>query len=133
MKTEQEIKSRVTLEIMKKMVELAEGFEFINSNYPVIKTPNRKSQHGGAFWLEELLEDTLSFSTLIHRAVEGWNKKEDERKIIIYNGTVNISKDLYYDDSSFDIEYHAQQYQTENLTQLECALLDCLMDILGEI
>lgn len=108
MTTEKELKDRLTPDIIEKMVELAEGFENKNT-----------------FWFYDLLLKSDSFPLLIHRAVEGWNKLNDKH-ILIYHHVLILAtmkrgtiKELFF-----------KNYQPENLTQAECAMLDCLIDIL---
>jgi len=127
MTTEQELKDQCTPEIIKRMVELAEGFEYsldhviyiiytggiIPCKHDVLKNP----------------ENTLIFSTLIHRAVEGWNKKNGHnRNIIMSNNFIG-----YYDGIKTNItDYNFPSYQPQSLTLCECACLDCLLDIFKE-
>jgi hypothetical protein len=111
MKTESEIKARVTPEIIKKMVEPAEGFNTYVDEYT-----------------QKIIDYDILFSLLIHRAVEGWNKLDNESVIVILDDSLMFSK-LGEDE----VYYYLKNYQTKNLTQLECALLDCLVDVLEEI
>jgi hypothetical protein len=114
MKTESEVKSRVTPEIIKEMCELAEGFEYTSDDY--------------AIYNNTYDADTDILPILIHRAVEGWNKLDNESVIVILDDSLMFSK-LEKDE----VYYYSKNYQTKNLTQLECALLDCLVDVLEEI
>ena len=62
------------------------------------------------------------FPLLIRRAVEGWNKNHhtDNKMIIIYSNCITCekSKCLKFED-----------YQPQSLTQAECAMLHCMLDI----
>jgi hypothetical protein len=127
--TEQQLKDRCTPDDIKRMVELAEGFEYLQTgskdiSLHYIKTPDGFKSYFGSI---KDYEYTLNFSTLIHRAVEGWNFTYN--KIAFYpdqlvknwnDGMINVC--IYsYDD-----------YQPQSLTQTECAILDCLLDIFEE-
>ena len=113
MKTEQELKSKCTPDFIKWMCELVKASGFL-VDYNIVE------QHK--------YYDRLFFPLLIHRAVEGWNKKSVSVKIVIYPESVNISKELYYDDGTFDKEFYCRQYQPQSLTHGECASLACLLD-----
>jgi hypothetical protein len=120
MKTESEIKARVTPNIIKKIVELAEGFEITDERY---------INFGRDITCPQMHINTWPlFPLLIHRAVEGWNKLHNESVIVILDDSLMFSK-LGKDE----VYYYLKNYQTKNLTQLECALLDCLVDVLEEI
>jgi len=119
--TEQELKAMCTPDIIKEMVELAEGFElFPNRMLGHIQSPN-----GALFTLDynNIMNDFIVFPLLIHRACEGINKKLDIQDQIII-GKFNVECSLY--DCKFE------NYQPENQTQLECALLHCMIEILKE-
>ena len=116
-----ELKERMTPEIIKKMVELAEGFEFIQAckgdiNLCYIKAPDGFKSYFGSIKDREY---TLSFSTLLHRAVEGWNNKTG--KFIC-----NLGNYIQY---VFE-KYYVIDYKPCHLTQCEMAIWDCLLNIL---
>ena len=73
-------------------------------------------------------QDVLMFPLLIHRAVEGWNKKfsNDDNFISIGDNYIHYSKD------SGNKFYKSKNYQPKSLTQSEMAMLDCLLDIFEE-
>jgi len=118
--TEQELKAMCTPDIIKKMVELAEGFEWRED---IEFNNNLYYSHKDSEWIWIGSIDSVQFPLLIHRAVEGINKKLDIQDQIII-GKFNVECSLY--DCKFE------NYQPENLTQLECALLHCLIEILKE-
>jgi len=116
MTTEQELKDQCTPDIIKRMVELAEGFE-----YKFFE--DFKNRHE---WSDII--DKVIFPLLIHRACEGWNKKNAHGDNVII-----ISDDFitYYGNEQGGI-YDFKNYQSESLTLCECAILDCLLDIFRE-
>jgi len=128
--TEQEIKSMVTPEIIKKMVEMAEGFEY-----------NERTLRTGTYVLEILFdeyffylsglfekENKLLFLTLVRRAAEGWNKKCGfNNGIILYPELL----EYYIGDNNECFTLHFKNYQPESLTNLELALLHCLIEVLS--
>ncbi len=123
--TEQELKDRCTPEIIKKMCELANE-EYINE-----------------FYFSRVCEQNFRvFPLLIHRAVEGWNKIQDKNcgNLFVNTNAVNI-----YTESGRDIIslsgvdetlyeainiYDYTDYQPKTLTRAECAILDCLLEVL---
>jgi len=127
--TEQELKAQCTPDIIKKMVELAEGF-FI-------------SKHENVFVLNSPFDDWIFFDyelnnfpkwlpLLIHRAVEGWNKKDKEGyyTIDIISNSASYMVNKY--PMPKPINYYFENYKPGNLTQLELALLHCLIEIFEE-
>ena len=117
--TEQELKDKCTPDIIKRMVELAEGF----SNYEYNHSLNRAI-------FDSIYHDVLDiriFPLLVHRAVEGWNMTNDiHSKIDIgYNGVF-----VCFDIDDIQKDYLIENYQPLSLTHAECAMLDCLIDIL---
>lgn len=117
--TEQEIKSMVTPGIIKKMVEMA-GFEIKFETDELIAFTAKSLEHK---WYS--INHVFAFSTLVHRATEGIIKTHydfiymDDSEIAIgINGNTNI--------------YRFQNYQPESLTNLELALLHCLVEVLKE-
>ena len=115
MKTEQEIKARVTPEIIKQMCALAEGFEntgayifhFMGVNY---------STHSSLFPL------------LIHRAVDGFNKIERENGSYLDIDNESIWM-VSYKENFEEIGFEFKDYKSDTLTAVELACLDCLIDI----
>jgi hypothetical protein len=126
--TEAELKQECTPDVIKKVCELAEGFEWIEKE--VLESDD-------CIWFGEeecpldlLFVDPLMFSTLIRRAIEGWNKKFIGSCIHI-----NITHrriESYITDSDNSSFYEIYDYQSENLTHAECAMLHCLIEILKE-
>lgn len=118
MKTFNELRDRTTPEFIKKMCELAEGFE-CNDNKIKIGVDS--------CFFENIFEDfnAVVFSTLLHRAVEGWNKEHSDtwNKIIIFESTVE-----YYGGYG-DKSYIIKNYQPCHLTACEMAILDCLLEV----
>ena len=111
--TEHELKDKCTPDIIKRMVELAEGFEYQGDN---------------EIFYNSLRVDRniFLFPLLIHRAVEGWNMTNDiHSKIDIgYNGVF-----VCFDIDDIQKDYLIENYQPESLTQSECAILHCLLDV----
>ena len=122
MKTEAKIKSQVTPEVIKKMVELAEGFE-----YGLFDNISLNKFHVHSEFLFSV-ENIIFLSTLIHRAVEGWNKSQvnSENCIVIQDDSVILWSENLVDCKTFDFP----DYQPSTLTACECALLDCLCEVL---
>ena len=117
MTTEQELKDQCTPEIIKRMVELAEGFFYKEKEVP---------EADDCIWFGEeecpidlLFTEPLIFSTLIHRAVEGWNNDETVLPVI----------EIYPYKVYNKINYKFSNYQPQSLTPAECACLHCLLDI----
>ena len=114
--TEQELKEKCTPEDIKWMVELAEGFEYKNDHVWF------------GLWyahINDIKYEQLLFSLLIHRAVEGWNKTND-LKIRIFDEEIHTKKRLDHFAIGF---YQFKNYQSQSLTQAECAMLHCLLDV----
>ena len=111
--TEQELKTMVTPETIKKLCELAEGFE---------KWENRESYDPKVWTSSDLV-----FPLLIHRTVEGWNNMQvnSENCIVIQDDSVVLWKENIDDCKTFDFK----NYKPESLIQSECAMLDCLLNI----
>ena len=121
MKTEAKIKSQVTPEVIKKMVELAEGFE-----YGLFDNISLNKFHVHSEFLFSV-ENIIFLSTLIHRAVEGWNESK--------GSMISIRKDAIEffpeeKDGFKHKDYVYEKYKPETLTACECAMLDCLMEVL---
>jgi hypothetical protein len=76
----------------------------------------------------ELNFEIIHFPLLIHRAFEGFKNKNlsCENNIIICNRFIT-----YFINDQGGI-YDFRNYQPENLTQFECAILHCLIDVFGE-
>ena len=109
--TEQELKEQCTPDFIKWMCEHAEGFEYYTDDYAI---------YNNTYDTDEDI-----FPLLIHRAVEGWNKKDrSKNQINILTTCVqswNIIKGLQ--------DYIFNDYESNNLTQSECAMLHCLLDV----
>jgi len=119
MKTEQQIKSQVTPDIIKKMCELAEGFEIKNCHVCL------------DLWyihIDNIKDDFLIFPLLIYRAVEGINKLKRDYincAIILYSEELLLARDIITDKC-----YEFKDYQPSTLTACELACLDCLCEVL---
>lgn len=122
--TEQELKDRCTPEFIKWCCEYAEGFEIEWFVDEYIISFNKTG-----YSIEGLFNDIAAFSTLIHRAVEGFNKLKNGIINIIYN-IIEFSKTPHDEDF---IIYDFDNYQPQNLTPTECACLHCLLDIFEEV
>lgn len=109
MKTEQELKDQCTPELIKWMWNLTHDY-----NIPVER-------------LLSIIDDKQYFPLLIHRAVEGWNKKQTTfARINIFVDRVEIVNYKYSGS------YKVKNYQPQSLTHAECAMLHCLLDIFKE-
>lgn len=133
--TEAEIKAMVTPDIIKKMVELAEGFEYQEDDGHTRKVINYNKYKS---FYELDMRHSYIFPLLIHRAVEGWNKRKRERNFKIvtkWNRVIYVEVD--FNDNMKGIRHARDRfkfynYQPENLTHAECACLHCLIEILKE-
>jgi hypothetical protein len=116
--TESKLKSDCTPEIIKRMVEIAEGFEVDTDGifYNGIILPN------GTEVDFDIQKDELLFPLLIHRAVEGWNKKLYESIILVQHNHLTKKES----------RYNFNDYQPSSLTPCECACLHCLIEIFKE-
>lgn len=123
--SEQELKDQCTPDMIKWMVELAEGFNFESDSKEITILYYRR------FITFDILFDDIHFPLLIHRAVEGWNKKDLYSSPSISIDELEIIFD-YYNDYKKQKEYSIYNYQPQSLTQAECALLDCLLSILKD-
>jgi len=117
--TETELKSKITPNMIKWLCELAEGFEYKIDGV-------RFKFDGDAGFLNFNTFITMSFFPLmLYRAVAGWNNKQDiDNCIIIFSDMVS--------DYNKDYIFLFENYQSENLTRCECAILDCLINIYEE-
>jgi len=121
MVSEQELKSQCTPDIIKKMAELADGFRWHDGR---IIFCNFK------YFISDVEFDEMIFPLLIHRACEGWNNKQKDETCIIIGENYNVV--WWESDLKISKSYDYKDYQPENLTALECAMLDCLIEILKE-
>lgn len=118
---ESKLKADCTPEIIKKMVELAEGFEIDDSNIVYC---------GGMLTIElKKYFNFIVFPLLIHRAAEGWNKKNDKGYLNFIK--LDIGFLSYWFNPQESKLYIFQNYQPEFLTPCECACLHCLIEVLG--
>ena len=120
--TEQELKERCTPEFIKWMCEFAEGFEWKQLDRTHFQTYFNGNQIMGLHYFSDY------FFLLIHRAVEGWNKLRDEDWKYIFIRPDN----LIISTEDGGREYPFKDYQSQSLTQAECAMLHCLQDIFSE-
>ena len=111
---EQELKNKCTPEFTKWMCEYAEGFGYID--YVLSQSSD----------LEQVRFNNIIFPLLIHRAVEGCNNFIDDFLIYIKCSCVDRYKNSEY------VIYCFENYQSQTLTQAECAMLHCLLDIFKE-
>ena len=110
---EQELKNKCTPEFTKWMCEHAEGFGYID--YVLSQSSD----------LEQVRFNNIIFPLLIHRAVEGWNKKCPQHAIHTWSSLIECLSDCEL--PPFD--YYFKNYQPKSLTHAECAMLDCLLDV----
>ena len=104
------------MEFIKKLCEFAEGFGYID--YVLSQSSD----------LEQVRFNNVIFPLLIHRAVEGWNKQDNEAVIFLFSDNVLYHKLMFNDD--IEKKYDFKNYQPENLTVCELACLDCLREVL---
>jgi hypothetical protein len=126
---ESKLKAGCTPDIIKKMVELAEGF-----SYPIFILEENDT------WERQinLIFDWSLFPLLIHRAVEGWNKNKKEesilKEIIVYNDSVKLIEYKESREGGFDpfaiVIKKFKNYQPSSFTPCECACLHCLIEVL---
>lgn len=126
--TFEELKERTTPEIIKKMVELAEGFElsYFDGHGDIVIFPYNK-----AIPLSVIYDDGIVFSTILHRTFVGFNKINeptgnyglyiDMEKIIYCNFKLPRNEDKIYD---------FKDYLPCHLTACEMAIWDCLLEVL---
>lgn len=120
--TESKLKADCTPEIIKRMVELAEGFKVDTDGtfYNGTIFPN------GMEIKFDIQNDELLFPLLIHRAVEGFNK---DGVLTIY--TDYCSAMIYGRTAlSYRSRFLFNDYHPESLTPCECACLHCLIEVL---
>jgi len=115
--TQQQLTEKCTPEIIKKMCELAEGFCYSRDGWFY------NGNNGFTIY------NNIGFPLLIHRAVEGFNKKDVEYQIRVDGDEVYIPT-WELGESSCKYFKKATDYQPTTLTHVECAILDCLIDIL---
>ena len=115
MKTQQELTDKCIPEIIKKMCELAEGFEWRED---VEFENNFYFSHKDYEWIWISNIDTVQFPLLIHRAVEGCS-----HIIVDYESK-------HVEETTMCKLYNFKDYQPTTLTHVGCAMLDCLLEVL---
>ncbi len=118
-------------ETLKKIVELADGFEYIEvlGEFTIIETPGRQVFHLNQLecgdWKCEL------YPFLLRRAVEGWNKSNPT---ICY--FIDLNKEyLEYGNNCYPnhpLLWYKNYQKTEYLTPQEQAIEDCLIELLED-
>ena len=124
--TEAEIKAMATPEIIKKMVELAEGFAILHNDRIKFQAPTYSTQLSYSI----LINDSLLLPLLIHRAIEGFNNKVNCLELIVIYVMASIVQVCNRD--GICTVYVFSKYQPESLTACELACLHCLIEILKE-
>lgn len=112
-----DIKQKWTPEIIKKAVELAEGFEWVEiGNWTGYRFEGHKPTDD---------DPNVYFPLLLHRAVEGWLK-------IHKNEMFKTSEELifHFDSNAVIFTYEFKNYLPCHLTACEMALMDCLAEVL---
>ena len=107
--TEQQLKDKITPEFIKWCCEYAKGYDYIDE------------------YIFRYNNDSFAFfPLLLHRTVEGWNKKQEwlENSILINKSFVDIHNKK---------GYKINNYQPSTLTPCECVILHCLLDIFEEV
>ena len=126
MKTFEELKERTDPDIIKQFVELAEMFElsYFDGHGDIVIFPYNK-----ALPLSVIYDNGIVFSTLLHRAVEGWNKINPCKPIQILCNCISFITDED-DPASVEWGYDNEQYEPCHLTVCEMAIWDCLLEVL---
>ena len=124
--TFKELKEKTTPEIIRKMCELAEGFEYIK-HHPIWKMEDEIYFPLSKNNIEvSLIINYLEFLLLLHRAVEGWNNTR--------GSMISIHKDavVFFTDNceGYNDDFNFEKYEPCHLTQCEMAIWDCLLNIL---
>ena len=74
----------------------------------------------------------MAFRLLLHRAVDNWNISPENRVYLIENGTRYAG--VYTPDGEEPYaKYLCCDYAPDTLTNKECVLLHCLMDVYSEV
>jgi hypothetical protein len=106
------------------MVKLAEGFELRRGAILYLKSI------GAIHYFDDDIFNYEFFSLLIYRAVEGFNKNNEPSGTFgIYTDREKVTSCNFKLPKNEEKDYKFKNYQPENLTQLECALLHCLIEI----
>lgn len=122
MTTEQQLKDGCTPDMIKWMCELADGFEIIGD----VKIYFNNVYSGS---IKNIICNDIALPLLIHRAVEGWNKKT----LPSLFGFVALKSGSVLRLCEFNIiDYKLSDYEPQSLTQSECAMLHCMQDIFKE-
>ena len=118
--TEQQLTDRCTPKIIKKLVELAEGFDFVeyDNPYTIILFDDSR-------WFITNIIKWVHGPLLIHRAVEGWNRL-NKAYIMTTDSFCYTTTNLHQSEERRDFK----NYQPTTLTHAECAMLDCLIEVL---
>ena len=123
MKTFEELKQQINSEFIKKLCEIAEGFKYSDSEHGTdIIFFNNKFV---ATW--ESISSTFLFTILLYRAVEGWNRTNQCHSAIDISWNYVVCN---FDSEDIQLSYDIENYRICHLTQLEMAILDCLIKIL---
>ncbi len=123
--SEKELKDKCTPEVIRWTVKLAEGFDV-----------DSLILYYGNDWHCQFIEEHKNFPLLIHRAVEGWNNQDNRdngKGIYVLPESVDYKSGWDNDYVRNITSFSHRLYQSENLTQCECACLHCLIEIFGEI
>ena len=112
-----ELREQTTSDIIKQFVELTEGFEWIDNR-------NEYSYNGYYNYWDNF--ETTEFITLLHRAVEGWNKIDKSKNQINILTTYIQS----WDNKKGLTDYNFLDYKPCHLTACEMAIWHCLLEVL---
>lgn len=109
-------------ETLKKIVELADGFEIsIYRSFEFIHYKGDSCRHR----LTDVV-DWIHYPLLLRRAVEGWNDKDEPYDIDLQNTSI-----YYWGKDDYELEYNYSDYpKTEYLTPQEQAIEGCLIELL---
>ena len=119
-----ELREQTTPDIIKQFIELAEGFElsYFDGHGDIVIFPYNK-----ALPLSVIYDDGIVFSTLLHRAVEGLSKNQNNEFII---GVDYEDKECYILFDGKIRQFEFKNYQPCHLTACEMAIWHCLLEVL---
>jgi hypothetical protein len=125
--TERELMEKVTPGFVRWLMRYAPGFSLIED-----------ADRVGFMLIEcfgaplfDLLNSPL-FPLLLCRAAVGWNTSPDNRIYHIERGDLYVGVCTADSDDPY-ARYMCYDYRADTLTEKECALLHCLMDVYSEV
>lgn len=122
LRTFPELEKKFTLGIVKRCVEYAKGFDRVEKS----GIKYFLGYESGFRNITDFLNSGL-FPLLLHRAVEGWNKKSDGHLRFIIQDKDCLS--VFVNESDRKL-FKYNNYQPCHLTACEMAIMDCLCEVL---